>query len=69
MLGEIGTAYERASGQSVRLSFAANGAVARQVQAGVRADVVVLADEAWMDKLQTADASLSKRASTCCATF
>lgn len=54
-LGEIGTAYERASGQSVRLSFAASGAVARQVQAGAPADVVVLADEIWMDRLQTAD--------------
>jgi molybdate transport system substrate-binding protein len=55
-LGEIATAYERASGQSVRLSFAASGAVARQIQAGAPADVVVLADETWMDRLQAADA-------------
>ena len=55
-LGEIGTAYERASGQSVRLSFAGSGAVARQIQAGAPADVVILADATWMDRLQTADA-------------
>ena len=53
-LGEIATAYERTSGQSVRLSFAASGAVARQVQAGAPADVVFLADPAWMDRLETA---------------
>lgn len=54
-LGEIATAYEAQSGQPVRLSFAASGAIARQVEAGAPADVVVLADETWMDKLQTAD--------------
>ena len=54
-LGEIATAYERASGQSVRLSFAASGAVARQVQSGAPADVVILADEVWMDRLQAAE--------------
>lgn len=54
-LGEIATAYERASGQPVRLSFAASGAVARQVQAGAPADVVILADTVWMDRLQAAD--------------
>lgn len=54
-LGEIATAYERASGQSVRLSFAASGAVARQIQAGAPADVVILADTVWMDRLQAAD--------------
>lgn len=54
-LGEIATVYERTSGQPVRLSFAASGAVARQIQAGAPADVVMLADAVWMDRLQAAD--------------
>lgn len=54
-LGEIATAYQRTSGQPVRLSFAASGAVAQQIQAGAPADVVILADTVWMDRLQAAD--------------
>ncbi|MBU1346455.1 MAG: molybdate ABC transporter substrate-binding protein [Alphaproteobacteria bacterium] len=53
-LGEIASEYERETGQPVRLSFAASGAVARQVEAGAPAQVVVLADTSWMDRLQTA---------------
>lgn len=33
------------------LSFAATSALARQVEAGARADILVSADEAWMDDL------------------
>lgn len=54
-LGEIATAYERTSGQPVRLSFGASGAVARQIQSGAPADLVILADPKWMDRLQDAD--------------
>lgn len=53
-LGELATAYEKETGQPVRLSFAASGQVARQVEAGAPADLVVLADEPWMDRLAQA---------------
>jgi molybdate transport system substrate-binding protein len=50
-LGELAASYEKETGQAVRLSFAASGQVARQVEAGAPADLVVLADEPWMDRL------------------
>ena len=43
-LTEIAADYERDEGTRVRLSFGASGAVARQVQAGAPADVVILAE-------------------------
>jgi molybdate transport system substrate-binding protein len=54
VLGELGAIYEKQAGQAVRLSFAASGQVARQVEAGAPADVVVLADRPWMDRLASA---------------
>jgi molybdate transport system substrate-binding protein len=54
-LGELGTAYEKQTGQEVRLSFAASGQIARQVEAGAPADVVILADEKWMERLAGAN--------------
>lgn len=51
-LESVAASYERETGQSVRLSFAGSGAVARQVQSGAPADVVILADEPWMDRLE-----------------
>ena len=53
-LTEIAADYERAQGTPVRLSFGASGAVARQVEAGAPADVVILADPQWMDRLEAA---------------
>jgi molybdate transport system substrate-binding protein len=53
-LGELAAIYERQTGEVVRLSFAASGQVARQVEAGAPAEVVVLADRAWMDRLAAA---------------
>ena len=50
-LTEIGAAYQAATGVTIRSSFAASGAVARQIQAGAPADLVVLADMIWMDRL------------------
>jgi molybdate transport system substrate-binding protein len=47
----LASRYEAAGGGPVRLSFAASGAVARQVLAGAPADVVILADAPWMDRL------------------
>lgn len=40
----------------MRLSFASSGVVAHQIQEGAPADVVILADEGWMDRLQAANA-------------
>ena len=51
-LGEIGRAYTRATGQPVRFSFASSATVARQIEAGAKADLFVSADSAWMDRLR-----------------
>lgn len=53
-LTELAADYERNEGPAVRLSFGASGAVARQIQAGAPADVVILADSEWMDRLGAA---------------
>jgi len=50
-LNEIGTTYTAARGKPVRFSFAASSALARQVEAGARADVFFSADLEWMDYL------------------
>jgi molybdate transport system substrate-binding protein len=48
-LEEIGASYTRESGQPVKFSFAASSALARQLEAGARADVFLSADADWMD--------------------
>ena len=48
---EIAQDYEDQSGVPVRLSFGASGALARQIEAGAPADVVILADRDWMARL------------------
>jgi molybdate transport system substrate-binding protein len=48
---ELAGVYGKETGQAVRLSFAASGQVARQVEAGAPADIVILADRPWMDRL------------------
>ena len=53
-LESVAASYQRETGQAVRLSFAGSGAVARQVQSGAPADLVILADEPWMDRLEEA---------------
>lgn len=55
VLGELASAWEKSSGVPVRLSFAASSVLARQIEAGGRADVFVCADERWMDYLQAHD--------------
>jgi molybdate transport system substrate-binding protein len=45
--------YETAHGVPVRLSFAASSVLARQIEAGGKADVFVSADQDWMDYLQS----------------
>ena len=51
VLGEIGKVYESTTGKRVKFSFAASSALARQIEAGARADVFVSADLEWMDYL------------------
>lgn len=53
-LQQVGRDYRARTGQAVRFSFAASGTVARQVRAGARADLVMLADPVWMDALERA---------------
>ena len=52
VLGELSTAWEKSSGVPVKISFAASSVLARQIEAGGRADVFISADQEWMDYLQ-----------------
>jgi len=51
-LDEIATAYTQKTQQHVKFSYAASSALARQLEAGSRADVFVSADLEWMDYVQ-----------------
>ena len=51
-LQELGTVYAQNTGVKVTFSFASSAAVAKQVEAGAPADIVVSADAEWMDYLQ-----------------
>src|ERR1700726_599882 len=53
VLQDIGNDYTRQTGQQVSFSFASSSVLARQIEAGTRADVFVSADQEWMDYLQT----------------
>ncbi len=53
VLGEISPAWEKTSGIPVKLSFAASSVLARQIEAGAKADVFISADAEWMDYLQS----------------
>jgi molybdate transport system substrate-binding protein len=55
VLGELSRAYETAHGVPVKLSFAASSVLARQIEAGGKADVFISADQEWMDYLQSRD--------------
>jgi molybdate transport system substrate-binding protein len=50
-LGQIAQAWQQESGHNVVLSFAGSATLARQVQAGAPADLVITASEAWMQAL------------------
>lgn len=51
---EISAAYEKESGDKVRLNFDASSILARQIEEGAPADVFLSADEAKMDALEKA---------------
>lgn len=51
-LDEIGAAYTKQTGHPVKFSYAASSALARQLEAGARADAFLSADLAWMDYVQ-----------------
>lgn len=51
-LDEAAAAYQKANGQTVRISYAASSALARQIEQGAPADVFLSADLEWMDYLQ-----------------
>jgi len=52
VLDEIGAAYTQQTGQPVKFSYAASSALARQLEAGARADIFFSADVEWMDYVQ-----------------
>src|SRR5687768_10082889 len=52
VLDEIGAAYTQQTRQTVKFSYAASSALARQLEAGARADVFFSADLEWMDYVQ-----------------
>src|SRR5688572_11625692 len=52
VLGELAPAFEKTSGNPVKLSFAASSVLARQIEAGSDADVFISADQEWMNYLQ-----------------
>ncbi|WP_449284034.1 molybdate ABC transporter substrate-binding protein [Luteimonas yanweni] len=51
-MDDAAAAYTAATGQPVRVSYAASSALARQIAQGAPADVFVSADLEWMDTLQ-----------------
>jgi len=52
VMEDLGKQYTALSQQPVKFSFAASSTLARQIEAGARADVFVSADTAWADYLQ-----------------
>jgi len=55
-LDDIAEAFERRTGHGLTLVYAGSSTLARQVEAGAPADVVILANAAWMDHLAEAGA-------------
>ena len=48
-LDEASAAWARETGKSIRISYAASSALARQVEGGIPADIFISADVPWMD--------------------
>ncbi|MFI4889827.1 MAG: molybdate ABC transporter substrate-binding protein [Steroidobacterales bacterium] len=49
---QVADEFTSSSGIAVKLSFAASSALARQIESGAPADVIISADRDWMDFLQ-----------------
>jgi molybdate transport system substrate-binding protein len=49
----LGKSYETENGQKVKFSFAASSTLAKQIEAGAKADVLISADTDWADYLQS----------------
>lgn len=60
-LTDVSTEYTRRTGVVVRHSFASSAQIARQLEAGARADLFIAADGEWMDYL--ADRELIRKTS------
>jgi molybdate transport system substrate-binding protein len=48
-LEDIAAQWRKETGKSARISYAASGPLARQIEAGAPADIFISADVAWMD--------------------
>ena len=53
VLDDLSADWQETSGVTVKLSFAASSVLARQIEAGGKADVFISADQEWMDYLQS----------------
>jgi len=53
VIDALAPAIQRATGVSVRTSYAASSALARQIESGAPADLFISADLDWMDYLQS----------------
>lgn len=52
-LDEAARAFEKASGHTLRISYAASSALAKQIEAGAPAQLFISADEEWMDYVES----------------
>lgn len=52
-LDEVVRAFESSTGNTVRISYGASSALARQIDAGAPAQVFISADEDWMDHVES----------------
>lgn len=52
-LDDVGEAWKKETGNAVTFSYAASSAIAKQIEEGAPADVVVSADLQWMDYLES----------------
>jgi molybdate transport system substrate-binding protein len=48
-LDDIAAQWQKETGKAVRISYAASGPLAKQIEAGAPADIFISADVAWMD--------------------
>jgi molybdate transport system substrate-binding protein len=55
-LDDVARAYEKKSGDTVAISYAASGALAKQIEASAPADIFISADAKWMDYVVKAGA-------------